>query len=67
MTGTAMPPWRRTVGKDIRRVMPIRRARAAVDSPQLGDEDVDLRSIAYESRSTIGRQAERTPSGAVLS
>jgi 3-phenylpropionate/trans-cinnamate dioxygenase ferredoxin reductase subunit len=32
-------------GKDVRRVMPLIRARATVNPRQLGDEDVDLRSL----------------------
>lgn len=32
-------------GKDVRRVMPLIRARTTVDPRQLGDEDVDLRSL----------------------
>ena len=32
-------------GKDVRRVMPLIKARIAVDPRHLGDEDVDLRSI----------------------
>jgi 3-phenylpropionate/trans-cinnamate dioxygenase ferredoxin reductase subunit len=38
-------------GKDIRRVMPLIRARVAVDPRQLGDQGVDLRSIADDSLS----------------
>jgi 3-phenylpropionate/trans-cinnamate dioxygenase ferredoxin reductase subunit len=36
-------------GKDIRRVMPLIKARVTVDPRQLGDEGVDLRSIADDS------------------
>jgi 3-phenylpropionate/trans-cinnamate dioxygenase ferredoxin reductase subunit len=36
-------------GKDVRRVMPLIKARTAIDPRQLGDEGVDLRSLA-ESR-----------------
>jgi 3-phenylpropionate/trans-cinnamate dioxygenase ferredoxin reductase component len=32
-------------GKDVRRVMPLIKARRTVDARQLGDEDVDLRSV----------------------
>jgi 3-phenylpropionate/trans-cinnamate dioxygenase ferredoxin reductase subunit len=38
-------------GKDIRRVMPLIKARVTVDPRQLGDEGVDLRSIADDSLS----------------
>jgi 3-phenylpropionate/trans-cinnamate dioxygenase ferredoxin reductase subunit len=38
-------------GKDIRRVMPLIKARVAVDPRRLGDEGVDLRSIADDSLS----------------
>jgi 3-phenylpropionate/trans-cinnamate dioxygenase ferredoxin reductase subunit len=38
-------------GKDLRRVMPLIKARTTVDLHQLGDEDVDLRSLV-EGRST---------------
>jgi 3-phenylpropionate/trans-cinnamate dioxygenase ferredoxin reductase subunit len=37
-------------GKDVRRVMPLIKARAAVDPRQLGDESVDLRTLV-EGRS----------------
>jgi 3-phenylpropionate/trans-cinnamate dioxygenase ferredoxin reductase component len=36
-------------GKDVRRVMPLINARAAVDARQLGDESVDLRSLVRAS------------------
>ena len=32
-------------GKDVRRVMPLIKARRTVDARQLSDEDVDLRSV----------------------
>jgi 3-phenylpropionate/trans-cinnamate dioxygenase ferredoxin reductase subunit len=38
-------------GKDIRRIMPLIRGRVAVDPRRLGDEGVDLRSIADDSLS----------------
>jgi 3-phenylpropionate/trans-cinnamate dioxygenase ferredoxin reductase subunit len=38
-------------GKDIRRAMPLIKARVAVDPGRLGDEGVDLRSIADDSLS----------------
>lgn len=37
-------------GKDVRRVMPLIRARATVDPRQLGDENVDLRSLGQGNR-----------------
>jgi hypothetical protein len=33
-------------GKDIRRAMPLIKTRTLVDPRQLGDDDVDLRSLA---------------------
>ena len=38
-------------GKDVRRVMPLIKARVAVDPRQLGDEDVDLRGLVDGSLS----------------
>jgi 3-phenylpropionate/trans-cinnamate dioxygenase ferredoxin reductase subunit len=38
-------------GKDVRRVMPLIRARVTVDPGRLGDEDVDLRRVADNSLS----------------
>jgi 3-phenylpropionate/trans-cinnamate dioxygenase ferredoxin reductase subunit len=46
-------------GKDLRRVMPLIKARAAVDSAQLADEGVDLRSLLHVG--TGGDQGPATP------
>jgi 3-phenylpropionate/trans-cinnamate dioxygenase ferredoxin reductase subunit len=40
-------------GKDVRRVMPLIKARTAVDLRQLGDEGVDLRSLLDAGRSGV--------------
>jgi 3-phenylpropionate/trans-cinnamate dioxygenase ferredoxin reductase subunit len=40
-------------GKDVRRVMPLIKARTAVDPRQLGDEGVDLRSLVDAGRSGV--------------
>ena len=40
-------------GKDVRRVMPLIKARSAVDPRQLGNEDVDLRTLANSRLSGV--------------